>query len=292
MNEHDESEFDDPGFKAAVGRTLGREAAPPSLRAKVKALMAAEAAGVTGAAATATTGQTASTSHEPALAAASRGGRRWLLIDRKFWRTAAAAACVLLALGWMAYQFNDEFGSGNPFVAGPTPTMTTVPASLVLEMVRTHDNCAKLPDHHKIPGDDPEKLRDKLAESGVAASATHLGGDWKFKGAGICQVGQTRAAHLLFARADEFVSVFSLLAPENCGYGPDSYTEMFEKHPVAGFRHGDALYCVVGSCDKGEFTEAELRPVLQKVQDSIASGCMTHDALAAAVSAASVVHRH
>src|SRR5829696_8572325 len=142
MNEHDESEFDDPGLKAAVGRTLGGEAAPPMLRARVKALMAAEAAAVTGAAAA------DEAAASPASAPAPARPRGRLVIDRGFWRIAAAAACVLLAVGFMAYQYQREFGFRPAVVAAPTTSVTSIPASLVLEIVRTHDNCAKLPDHH------------------------------------------------------------------------------------------------------------------------------------------------
>jgi hypothetical protein len=172
-------------------------------------------------------------------------------------------------------------------VGGPGGTLVAIPNSIVLEMVRTHDSCAKLADHHKLPGDNPDALREKLtAGSGVAASTVSFGGDWKFKGAGICQVGDKQAAHLLFARADELVSVFSMAATAECGYGADPYKEVIEKHPVAGFRHGEALYCVVASAAKREMAMEEFAPLLQKLQASLASGCTSHDVMVAAASAA------
>jgi len=292
MTEHpSESEFDDPGFKAAVRRTIGGETAPLSLRARVQTLLATEAASI------AVHDNARPANGEPAGASTSSApgrsrGSRWLTRDRAFWRTIAAAACVLLAMGWMFYQLRETFFPPSPYAGAPGGgAVTAVPASLVLDMTKTHDTCAKLPDHHKIPGDDPAALHDKLtAGASVSASTISLGGDWKFKGAGLCDVGDKKAAHLLFVRADEYVSIFSMSAPEECGYGGDSYKDIYEKHLVTGFRQANALYCVVGSADKRELDKNELDPVLEKVKASIASGSLAHDTIAAAATAA--VHRH
>ncbi|MEA2736552.1 MAG: hypothetical protein QOE14_3003 [Humisphaera sp.] len=279
MNEHDENEFDDPAFKAALRRTLGTEAAPASLRAQVTSLLAAEAGAGNGA-----TEPASSDAASPSSSRPRRRGR--LVIDRNFWRTAATAACVFLVLGWVALQIRNEFFPPSPYGNGDGGAMTAIPASVVLDVVKTHDACAKLPDHHLIPGNDPEALHDKLtAGAGVTASSVNLGGEWQFKGAGVCQVGDKRAAHLLFVRREEYVSIFSMLAPEGCGYSADSYKDTVDQHPIAGFRHSDALYCVVGSASQGEFTRAELDTVLQKVQASVAAGCMTQDTMLAAAAA-------
>ena len=278
MNEHDESEFEDPGFRSAVRRAVGRQPAPASLRVKVISLLAAEAA--------AGAGGNGAARAEPAHAEPTPAGSpprpgRGLSIGRDTWRTLAAAACVILAVGWMGLRIRSEFFPPRPLADAGTPgSITAIPASLVLEVVRTHDNCAKLPDHHKIPGDDPEKLRERLtAEAGVTASAVSLGADWKFRGAGICKVGQKQAAHLQFVRADEYISIFSMTATDECGYGADAYSDVLEKHPVAGFRHRDALYCVVASAGTRDLTKDAIEPVLQKVQGSLASGCLTHEGM-------------
>ena len=272
-----ESEFDDPGLKAAVRRSAGRETAPPALRARMESLLAAEPL------AGDETGQPGGGGDGDSLMPTAPGATiatkpRRLVIDRNFWRTAAAAAAVLLVLGWLGYRVHEEFYPPRP-IAGPG-TRQSIPASLVLDLVRAHDDCAKLPDHHKIPGDDPEKLRERLtAEAGVTASAVSLGADWKFRGAGICKVGQKQAAHLQFVRADEYISIFSMTATDECGYGADAYSDVLEKHPVAGFRHRDALYCVVASAGTRDLTKDAIEPVLQKVQGSLAIGCLTHEGM-------------
>ena len=284
-----ESEFDDPGLKAAVRRTVSREAVPPALRSRVESLLAAEA--ITAAA----TGETAG---DGSLAPAPAPTRGRTGLRRDFWRTAAIAAAVLLVLGWLGYRVREEFFPPRQIAENAANRLTAIPASLVLDLVRAHDDCAKLADHHKIPGDDPEKLREKLtAAAGINASTISLGADWKFRGAGVCQVGAKPAAHLQFVRADEFVSIFSMTATDECGYGTDAYNDIVEKHPVAGFRHGDALYCVVASAGARSLTKDAIEPVLQKVQGSLASGCLTHDdmmetAAAAAGSSHSAAHNH
>jgi len=288
MNEQ-ENEFDDPGLKAAVRRTIGHEHAPPSLRAKVQSLLAAEATVAAAGVSAKSNGGHANGDTESgstSTPAAPSPRRRRLVIDRSFWRTAAAAAVLLIALGFMFYQIREAFPP-SPF-AGMNPGVTAVPASLVQALTNTHDSCAKLPDHHKIPGDNPEALHEKLtASSGVVASTISLGGDWKFKGAGVCQVGDKQAAHLLFVRAEEYISIFSMPAPDECGYGGDSYRDYYDKHPVAGFRHGDALYCVVGSrATGGDMPREAIDPALQKMQASVASGCTSHDAIVAAAAPA------
>ena len=280
MREHDESEFEDPRLKQAVRHARGREPAPPSLRAKVssgRAAAAAAASGVT---------ETASTS---SAKVASRGRR--LVVDRSFWRASAAAAFLLAAIGFAAYSVRENLFPSSPFSTG---SAAVIPATIVQDMVKTHDACAKLPDHHLIPGDNPEALRDKLTvQGGVTASATTLNGGWKFRGAGICKVGERSAVHLLWVREEDYVSIFSVSAPEGCGYGTAPYDDVVDNHPVAGFTQGGGLYCVVGSCDKGEFTKSELNEVLTQVQASVAVGCMTHETLAAAATAAGATsHQH
>jgi hypothetical protein len=267
----DSEQFDDPGLRAAVRRAVGSESAPPSLRTKVAGLIA------------------------PAVDAVADGPRashaaprRRLVINSGVWRLTGAAACVLLAVGYVAYQVRMQFFPPSPYQAfRERANQPVIPASIVLDVLRRHDACAKLPDHHLIPGDKPELLKETLTQSaGVTASATSLDAGWQFRGAGVCDVGATKAAHLLFARGDDTVSIFSMPATAECGGGwPGCYRDTVEKHPVAGFHRGGALYCIVGSDPKGEFTATELNSIVEKVQASVAMGCMSRDTMLAAAQA-------
>ena len=289
MIEHEsESEFDDPGFKAAVQRTIGRETAPSSLRIRVQALMAAEAAAAVAGHGEhgSSNGELTKTAIEKSPTSSPSPARRgWLTIDRSSWRVVAAAACLLIAIGFMGYQIREYFFPPSPY-AGGAAGAPAVPTTLVAGMTKTHDNCSNLPDHHKIPGDDPVALKDKLtAGAGVTASAINLGSDWTFKGAGICKVGDKDTAHLLFVRADEYVSLFSMTTPEECGYGSEEYREVYEKHVVTGFRNGGGLYCLVGSSTTRAMTKDELNPLLTKVRESVVMGRISHQTMLAAATA-------
>jgi hypothetical protein len=262
-----EHEFDDPALRAAVRRAVGEESAPPSLRAKVAFVMSSAAAA-----------EAASPDTSPSIAAPARRGGR-VLINRTRLRNVAAAACVVIAFGFLAWQVRQEFFPASPYRGiGTGPDIASIPAETVLDVLRAHDRCAKLADHHLIPGGTPEVVRDTLTrQGGVNAVATSLDAGWEFKGAGLCQVGNARAAHLLFVRRDEYVSIFSLAAPDDCGHGGGCYRDTVENHPVAGFRRGSALYCIVGSGPNGSFTMSELDPIVRKVQESVVAGRLTHD---------------
>jgi hypothetical protein len=187
----------------------------------------------------------------------------------------------------MFYQIRETVSPSSPWAGAPAGgAVTAVPASLVLDMTKTHDLCAKLPDHHKIPGDNPAALHEKLsAGASVSASTISLGADWTFKGAGLCDVGDKKAAHLLLVRADEYVSIFSMSVPEECGYGGDPYKDIYEKHVVTGFRKDAALYCVVGSAEKRELGKNDLDPILEKVKASIAMGRLSSEQMTAIAAA-------
>jgi hypothetical protein len=278
----DPSEFDDPGLKEALQRGFAGERAPAALRMKVTAGMAADAI-----------------ASEPIPADPARPGRGTARASRRGWRielgasgwrAAAAAAVVLLAVGYAVMQIRAEFFPERP-IAMPT-TSRTIPASFVLTVVRAHDNCAKLPDHHLVPGDDPDQLAGKLSQAeGVQVFAASLGDGWQFKGAGMCTLEDVKAAHLIFAKGDDVLSIFSMPTPSSCGGGHGggyALNEMVENHALSGFSNANALYCVVGSSPAGHgFTLAELAPVVAKVRAAlgVSAGCGSFEVDTVATSA-------
>src|SRR2546426_505740 len=128
-----DDEFDDPTLRSAVRRACtGPGTAPPALRRRVEVLLV----GSTGAAEVTTRPR--------------RGWPVWMGASPA--RTLAAAAACFLAVGVAVVQIWATFGPQ----PGPTPVArVSFPVSAAVEMIRTHDNCARLPDHHLVPGNDP-----------------------------------------------------------------------------------------------------------------------------------------
>ena len=227
---------------------MGSQSAPPALRTRVQALM------------------------EQPVDASPSGGWRWR-IEPQHYRLAAAASLMIVALGIMTWQIRQNFF---PTVAHSEPSVPAVvqfPHSFAMSLVRAHDNCARLADHHLIAGDDFTALQQRLTQdAGVSVFAAALGDEWKFKGAGLCTVEETRAAHLLFARDNDIVSIFSLPAPQHCGANATNFAEMMDGHPLAGFRNGDTLYCVVGSSTSGACNTQHVAAVMAMVQQTMCPG--------------------
>ena len=166
------------------------------------------------------------------------------------WRLSGAAAAVVLSLGFMFYSIRQTFFPEFMAFAQAAPRVRLVsqfPISFAMEMVKTHDHCARLADHHLLPSDNFESLRVQLAmNGGVDPFAQSIGDGWKFKGAGKCKVGSIPAAHLMFTRGDRTVSVFSMLVPQGCGEGSE-FRQSVDNHAIRAFRNGEALYVVVAS---------------------------------------------
>jgi hypothetical protein len=239
MNQGD-LEFDDPTLKGAVQRAWGAEGAPQRLRGRISHLIA-------------TSG---SIDHAPGDAPPSSAWQRWS--SRAY--TLAAAAVIVVGIGLLVLYYQGTFDRFGPqaLYARETaamrlePTRTTVPLQLAQSLVATHVACGQLSDHHLIDraaartyGELTLKL---TADLGFPAVARGIGADWRFRGAGECAVGNLRGSHLLFARGNDTVSLFSLPAHCMSGVTPGAqYDGLVDGHPVAGFSRQGAVYAVVGS---------------------------------------------
>jgi hypothetical protein len=236
--QYDELGFDDPALKGAIQRAWGAEHVPQRLRGRVSHLIA-----------------TAGSVDETAVAAASNGfaWARWRERVYGF----AAATVIVLGVGSLVLYYQGVFdrymtGGSAQASAYVAPSKTQVPLALAQSMVATHAACGKLHDHHLIQGvvgNNYAALNVKLtADLGFPALARSIGSDWTFKGAGECTVGELRGSHLLFARGDETISLFSL--PSHCMSGARAgaqFDGLVNGSPVAGFARSGAVYAVVGS---------------------------------------------
>jgi hypothetical protein len=250
-HDQDDFDFDDPGLKAAVRRAWGEDAAPQRLRGRISHLIATAA----------------SMDHSADLPAPQPGWQIWA--SRAY--AIAAAAVLIFAIGLLAlyYQGAINIGPGNPIARAQAvslvPTRTEVPVQVMRSLLATHVACARLPDHHLIDRAVGAKSYSELslkltADLGFPVVARRIGGeDWKFLGAGECDVAGTRAAHLLFGKGNDIVSVFSL--PSDCMSGcavGAQFDGMYQGHPVAGFARSGASYALMGSSPSGALSAQSL----------------------------------
>ena len=241
MDQQDELDFEDAALKDAVRRAWASERGPARLRGRVSHLIA-------------TAGSIDDVSTVKATSRASA----------EIWRsrmyTLAAAAVILFAIGLLVLQYQGVFEPRLPFAqATPPPAQsidTPVPDALAGSLVARHDGCASMRDHYLVqhPGvKSYGALNVQLtADLGFPVLARGIGSEWRFKGAGTCEVGPQRASHLLFSRGNQSVSLFSL--PATCAGGPPNgsvFQGMVNDHPVAGFSRNGGVYAVVGSAAGG-----------------------------------------
>lgn len=263
--------FDDSGLKAAVRRAWGEERCPDDVRARVLAAANASAG----------------------LAAPPRQGRDSLpavIITTRpsFWQQPwlnyglAAAATVLIGFG-VAYRVDDSpFGRDRMGDLGGTAVTfaSTVPPMIAQGLRDSHDRCIKYPSHSPSPELSNEsfpairqRLEQRLRFPVLAGSIEHaLGRDgWQFKGAAVCKVGDVDAAHLVFTRGDQAISVFSL-PPSSCNHSgreAREYEDPNPDHPVAVFVWSDGVHCVVGSSVDRSVSVDEVRSVLEHLRPSL-----------------------
>jgi hypothetical protein len=274
-----DNEFDDPALREAVRRACVRETAPPELRRRIEGMMTA--GGLAAAAASPHVSPAA-----PAAPSASKPAKtppsRWRIsLGESPYKTLAAAAIAIIAVSIAAIQIRNSIG---PSKSNVPPAAVTFPAAFAAELVRTHVNFAKYPDHQTIQGATPTTMTAELTKlAGVPVAATELGDGWLFKGASTTTVSGTKAAHLLFARGNDLLSLFSMPAPPSYNQGASyPYHATIDGHPMAGFVHNGAIYCLVGSSPSGDITQKSIDPLLAKVQNSVlADACETGPAGAA-----------
>jgi hypothetical protein len=240
--------FVDPVLQEAVIRAWGQETAPPGLADRVRAAMA-EAA-------------------DAPLRLDARPGLRT-------WGALALAAVVLIAVGITSFHVlpsPDQPSASNASLAGG------IPVSFVHNVISTHDHCQQkyLANHHAIGCDknDYNAIKQALEQQlGHRVWVTPVA-SWEFRGAAECRTGDgsTRCAHLLYERPQrrQTLSIFSVPYDGPCSLASsETFGEIVENHPVAGFVDGKELYCLVGYAPDQSLTVDELKQTTQTYRQNL-----------------------
>jgi len=164
--------------------------------------------------------------------------------------------------------------------AAPAPRpIARIPTAFAEAMALRHDDCQSSNAHH-TPGDAKpdlrlisKQLRDEL---GFPALVATLDDGWKLEGARICTVANFRTAHLLFTRDGQSLSIFSIPASAvYAGYSPvqgAQYEMTVDQHPIAGFVHGQTIYCAVGKSAKNDLTMAQVKKIIDDLEIRLRDG--------------------
>ncbi|HEX8521495.1 MAG TPA: hypothetical protein VF669_04505 [Tepidisphaeraceae bacterium] len=222
MSQNQEAPFDDPALKAAIKRVAGDERAPETLRQRIAAQMSADGGAI-----------------------AAKSG-----FFKRHRRNLLAASIALLALGFVAYQVQENYFPSRATIISYNAVL---PASFAEAMVQVHATNAARKDPTTIAASEIQHVKQKLAQQvGFAVLApADLDADWHNRGAGVCSVGKFQAAYVLYAHGDQLVSLLSLPASA-LPNAPDGsqYAQKSRNAPLSGFKQGPGLYCLVAGADE------------------------------------------
>ena len=260
MNPDDASEFDDPALKSALRRALAGDGAPAHLRGRIELALAGVG---------------------PTLVPGDDlGGWRghW-----ERWRdtiyASIAAAVLALGIGVVVLQYRGAFDGRPPAYA--TPLDADLPAGLASAVIEQHHRGLALGLPSPVAVATPVSTSTSPATKDLTALSTQLSGrlgvpvlvadpgaEWALAGAGICQMGPVKAAHLLFTRGDDALSIFSLPAAGGLYKAPDNarYAAMVRGQPIVGFKRGPGLYLAVGYSAEGRVMLSDVLMVRNLLQ--------------------------
>jgi hypothetical protein len=234
-----ENEFSDPVLKQAVCRCWASECASEALWKRVASVFEVSA------------GQpvvySPSDTHAPAPRMTSGARLGWMV-----WPSAIAA---LLAVAFAVFY---------PFHPTQVATAIPLPATLVSELVHTHDHCCQLKNHQGIPvpKDDDTAIAKYLSEHFDRAVVVYHPATpgWVFRGASLCDVGTTESGHLVFVNGPDALSIFNL--PRSTLRDPlegSEYSATDNDHSIFGFVKDGALYCMVSSGASGRLSIEQMK---------------------------------
>ena len=235
-----EPQFEDPAFRAALRRTCASETAPPGLRERIAKQMSS-------------------------VEVAAPVRRKLWIGPQTIKLLAACLAIVVLGLGFYELrQWGFLGGSGSE-----TYVFGRLPKKFANAMAEVHDKNSSLPGYKVLAETDSSQLQQKLSRDvQIPVVVVDLGNGWTLKSAGECKIGEETAAHLMYSKGNQTVSVFSIPAravfnanvPDGSSYEQKTSND---EHQLSGFTKGKGLYCVVAD---GAAKMDELTAMRGKVQ--------------------------
>lgn len=218
-------DFDEPVLRSALKRVYGGQAAPQDLRQRILQTLAEE---------------------PPVLRIPAWYRRPYVL---------AAAAAFILAMAGLYQKVLLQ------------PLDNNFDDRSFLAMIDTHDRCS-VENHFGsgIPRENftriGQTLSRELRKSVLAANL--VGEGWEFRGAKVCPVGDKVGAHLMFARNQQRLSVFSV---PGMGCGEEDgciNSQILRDHMIAGFTDHGAAYCMVAYCEQRRLSLNEVSTLLER----------------------------
>jgi hypothetical protein len=219
-------DFDAPELKTAVKRLYRSERAPLGLRQSVERILAPQAA-------------------RPIP----------MRIDRAAMWQWAAAAVIMVGLGGLIARVSYE--RSHP-IGGQT----------LAAMVKVHDYCCKDGRKHRqkeIPHENfvlvGQSMASRLKEPVLAAEMK----GWNFVGAAMCPINGKPAAHLVYQRGGQWLSIFSIPAASCDKFREGGMgSEIIGDHMVACFTKTGGVYSMVATCPQKQIDLQEIQQLLKK----------------------------
>jgi hypothetical protein len=277
MSSIDPGAFNDPALKRAIQRVWGQETAPVELRRRVAEML--QSGGATSGMTWSSGATAVADEQSSAVDRASEALRRR---RSPFWGrhplfgVGAAAAALLLGMGSVAAVLMKD---------RPTATALQLPPEFTQKLIKTHDNCSALADHHLLSGVSPndfQQIATRINGELHVPVASEPIAEWQFYGANICPVGLNKSGHLVYHRGESALSLFTLptsalpAASLPSAKNQATFDKTVDGRAIAGFVQGSAVYFVVAHRKDGSTVAAAdvdaIRDKLRREMNAIASG--------------------
>ena len=157
---------------------------------------------------------------------------------------------------------------------------------LARSLIKSHDETVARTDLHRTSTADFARIRaDLIKQLDQPVWVSDFRNDgWEFKGAAITNIGDVKAAHLLYTKGDASLSMMSMPVASSCGVSVEPmYQNTVDGHQVVTFTTGGEMFALVGYSPTSSLTLANVTALRDKYKNDItASVSRGHSAVAMA----------